>query len=346
MISRLTLKNLRGVVSGAIGDLAPLTLLTGPNNSGKSTILEALLLLGRGTNAATAGTVLSRRGWVGLEGALRFAHDPNQSIELWSQDVAGQWFGTISLSRVVDGGLLDEIRGRSEFEDRIQLTVGMGTTDRSADAVSKVVIGSNGERATLTFAQPVTSDLTAPRVLIDAGGVTSLPELEDAYSAVVDRGEGGEAQLDHLASELDPTRPKLRIMKTGSRSVLHAVRKDGAVPLYFEGDGFKRLVLIACRLAGTTGGLVLLEDPECYLHPAYLGRLAALTLAAVEQGTQIVMTTHSVELMRKLLLPGAPHLDRTALFTVRLREGVLETNRLPGPAASERLHELGEDLRM
>ncbi|RLE62584.1 MAG: hypothetical protein DRJ47_10440, partial [Thermoprotei archaeon] len=43
MIKKVTLRNFRGIAKGEI-DLEPLTILVGPNNSGKTTILEALLL--------------------------------------------------------------------------------------------------------------------------------------------------------------------------------------------------------------------------------------------------------------------------------------------------------------
>ena len=44
LIERLLLEGFRGVKTGEI-QLAPLTILVGPNNSGKTSILEALFLL-------------------------------------------------------------------------------------------------------------------------------------------------------------------------------------------------------------------------------------------------------------------------------------------------------------
>lgn len=43
MITKLRIKNFRGIKEGEI-ELAPLTILLGGNNSGKTTILEALFL--------------------------------------------------------------------------------------------------------------------------------------------------------------------------------------------------------------------------------------------------------------------------------------------------------------
>jgi AAA15 family ATPase/GTPase len=46
MIEMVEIENLRGIVSGRLEGLSPLSILLGVNNSGKSTILEALYLGG------------------------------------------------------------------------------------------------------------------------------------------------------------------------------------------------------------------------------------------------------------------------------------------------------------
>ena len=45
MLSNLEIKNFKGIKEGTIGDLAQVNVLVGRNNSGKSTVLDALLLM-------------------------------------------------------------------------------------------------------------------------------------------------------------------------------------------------------------------------------------------------------------------------------------------------------------
>ena len=45
MLSSLEINNFKGIKSGTISDLAQVNVLVGRNNSGKSTILDALLLM-------------------------------------------------------------------------------------------------------------------------------------------------------------------------------------------------------------------------------------------------------------------------------------------------------------
>ena len=53
MIEQLTFHNLRGIRAGQLDNLGQLNLLVGPNNSGKSTVLEALYLMGVSGREAT-----------------------------------------------------------------------------------------------------------------------------------------------------------------------------------------------------------------------------------------------------------------------------------------------------
>jgi ABC-type phosphate/phosphonate transport system ATPase subunit len=66
VINDLTIKNFRGVQDGKIEGLFPLTVLLGPNNSGKSTCLEALAFACDSDISPTLRIVFHQRGWLGL----------------------------------------------------------------------------------------------------------------------------------------------------------------------------------------------------------------------------------------------------------------------------------------
>ncbi|MFC7260256.1 AAA family ATPase [Streptomyces lutosisoli] len=51
-------------------------------------------------------------------------------------------------------------------------------------------------------------------------------------------------------------------------------------------------IVVAC-LTARPGSLVLLENPEAYLHPQGQTRMAGLAAAAAAQGAQLVVETHS-----------------------------------------------------
>ena len=65
MIEKLEIENYRGIAHGEISGLAPLTILVGPNSSGKSSILEALFLAASTGSGDALALAATRRGWVG-----------------------------------------------------------------------------------------------------------------------------------------------------------------------------------------------------------------------------------------------------------------------------------------
>ena len=74
MIEYIRISNLRGIKTGEVDDLAPLSVVVGPNNSGKSTILEALFIGCSHGEARAAAYAARRRGWRGLSFVSKLAN--------------------------------------------------------------------------------------------------------------------------------------------------------------------------------------------------------------------------------------------------------------------------------
>jgi ABC-type uncharacterized transport system ATPase subunit len=117
----------------------------------------------------------------------------------------------------------------------------------------------------------------------------------------------------------------LRILKSGSDFLLHTFCGDTPpIPAYLAGDGLKRFLELAAAIVDTPNGVVLLEEPEAYQHPRYMTELVALLLSAAKSGTQIILSTHSIELIDLLLhAPEAEGLTYPTVHRLRLVDGKL-----------------------
>ena len=66
LVDEIKIENFRGIRQGTLSALAPLSILVGPNNSGKSTVLESVWVsTGRG-DIRRGVELLKRRAWLGL----------------------------------------------------------------------------------------------------------------------------------------------------------------------------------------------------------------------------------------------------------------------------------------
>ncbi|MGV3721252.1 MAG: AAA family ATPase [Actinomycetota bacterium] len=139
----------------------------------------------------------------------------------------------------------------------------------------------------------------------------------------------------------------LEILTEDDYPIVYLVFEDHAVPVAVAGDGVQALVRTCLELAATPGGIVLLEEPEVHQHPRAIWQTARAIWSAVSRGVQVVLSTHSLDLIDALLSvdaePGA--LDKLALYRVILENGELKSSRLTGFQAAEARSIIEEDLR-
>lgn len=182
--------------------------------------------------------------------------------------------------------------------------------------------------------------------LVDVEAVRAPGALEDAHSRI-DRAR----QLPEVVRALQKSMPgleDLRILKNGPDFILHTFRRGGEppVPAYLAGDGFKRFLELAAAVLDAKGGVVLLEEPEAYQHPRYLSELATLLHLAAKNGAQVILSTHSIELVDLLLhAPEADGLVYPTVHRLRLHEGTLRQTAIPHETAVSARDDLLEDLR-
>lgn len=117
------------------------------------------------------------------------------------------------------------------------------------------------------------------------------------------------------------------------------------MPANLAGDGVPAMLTLAFRLAeARSGSLFLIEEPETCLHPAAIQQVAAALAVAARRGAQVVLTTHSLELIDALV--AVPDLgDQLSLQVLRLRQGTLKVVRWTGEEIRLARTTIEQDLR-
>ncbi len=92
-----------------------------------------------------------------------------------------------------------------------------------------------------------------------------------------------------------------------------------------------------------------MEEPELHQHPSNLCVCARAIVESVRTGNQVVLATHSLELLDYLLaeLDDDERADAAMLSVIRtkLNDGVLTTSCILGQDAAAARLDLEEDLR-
>jgi len=180
--------------------------------------------------------------------------------------------------------------------------------------------------------------------LIDVAEEWGLIPLPDLYSSVI--FQGGSAGIRNMFAEVVDSLDDVRILTEHGSPIVHLVFRTHSVPIALAGDGISCLVRWALELASQPDGVILLEEPEVHQHPATLRLLAQAILAATRRGVQVVLSTHSLELIDSLLAQSDEEdLGRLSLYKLNLKDGELLSARRSGPDVRFAREEIERDLR-
>jgi predicted ATPase len=267
-------------------DLEPFTVLAGPNNSGKSNMLEAITLLRDLELAIDDRPLVNRSRGTGVE--LFHRTDDGTRREHFEIDAEVQ--------------LPD---GRVEWP--LHVKVSQNPTGRSAFDVETSIVHAGrwigdlaGAAAWLRSWIMVNPEPQAMRRGASLDDVQPLAASGANLAAVIgriyERDAGADFALDaqFVIGDLVDIRPILDerrnqwdfdLIVRGDRSFTPALVSDGTLRV---------LALLAALHDPVHRGVVMIEDVENGLHPEYQGRLCERLAARVADGErQAIVTTHS-----------------------------------------------------
>lgn len=342
MLTRIDLRTFKCFESLSL-PLAPLTLLSGANAAGKSSVLQALVLLHQTIREHEWSTRLMLNG------------------------------RTIQLGTVLD--VLDVVHGRHSFGlglldgDRSIQWSFVGERDEMSMAVERVILAGHDvpAPATLRYLIPPGVDalsgglverlLSLSYITAERIGPREVYALEDRQAArvvgprgehtvsVLYRGRDEPVRTPLAIKGVAPTRLRqieahMQRLFPGCSLDVQLVPQANAVTLGLRTSNDTRfhrpvhvgfgltqvLPIIVAALSAATDDILLIENPEVHLHPAGQAQIGALLAEVAASGVQVVIETHSDHVLngiRRSVRAGSIPASDVALHFFRPRgEGV------------------------
>lgn len=328
MYNAIRVTNFRGIQSLAVEDLGRLNLFVGPNNVGKTSLLESLWLLRNPNNPVLTLPLAMTRGFNpvlqspdSLWHTLFFDMDVGQRIAIEADrsdgvseklaiTLANEWIGEIETGN--DQSVTTAAATASGPPQTLLYTYSMDGEPPLVASFS-LGLGRANYRGDPTFAQR--AERASPfSPFLSTRQRPSSEELADRFTKV--RDEQGIAAFVRGLKTLEPRlhdlsigyslvdrQPSLRAHLTGLKTPM---------PVQLLGEGVGRLAEILLATTTARDSVVLVDEIENGLYYRNLETAwEAIDAASQEANVQLFATTHSAEFVQTAIraLPGDSALD-------------------------------------
>jgi energy-coupling factor transporter ATP-binding protein EcfA2 len=384
-LDNVTIDGFRGLRNLRLDDLGLINILVGKNDSGKTSVLEALSILCNPLDLFEWVSMVRRRDFgqmdetrvqslrwcfpqsgqladpdVLFEGGCTMSCDgrfPLRKLRADYKDIVGEPNIDRNIYRLhaevnrlryafPKGGVADIEPGRgAEITHSIEWAEG----EPSGESANHQTVGLQ-----VWEGLPILAKRTRPRrrflhaeTLTPYSYQINRVQVRSQSRLLFDR-DSRSSILD-LIREFDPEIQEIDIVSfRGGRPAIYLNhRRLGPAPLSTFGDGLRRAVLLASTLRTLKdGGLLLIDEMEAGIHVRALQKVFGwLTKAARELGVQIVATTHSLEAVDGVMIPNKDRIDDLATFHLDQREHETRAKRIDGDLLLHLRYEGGLDVR-
>ncbi len=298
MITEITIENFKRFRSSSLRT-ANLTVLTGTNGAGKTSVFHSLLLARQiARNPNRAHVELNGIDTLELGGPediiYREASENTARIEIFDSDHKRSFWTFGSSSSSQSNTLYATIFERHEdysgalikpaphfcylSAERLGPRDVLGT---SASNMMELDVGARGEFVAQVLAHLDRSMVSGGRLVVQQASSSTLLQETEKWLGEIIRPIQIEAQAfpETMVTRLSFKTPGVRSEWTRAPNVGFGI--SYALPI------------IVAALRAKSDGLVLLENPEAHLHPSGQSKIGAFLAQVAADGVQIFLETHS-----------------------------------------------------
>jgi len=325
MMTKIHFENLRCFKDFTIDNLTRLTLISGRNNVGKTTLLEGVFLLLAYRNADVFFKI---NGFRGAESVL----DPKYLWESLFTDMDIE--RKLCICMTDDAGVTRALNLKKEGQLALSAPAGRDAMRPAFQPDSggymlrfEYMQGNQHEIGRFFFSQnALTLNSTNPDGILPKPplGFYIGPNIQITQQSVAEWL--GKIELGNKKEELAK---KLRLLfeeiddiftvpASGMINVFSRLRTGQALPIRAMGDGINKLLHYLSAMIANPGGVFLLDEIDAGFHYSFYTKLWELVATVAQKtGSQVIATTHSYECIGAAA-EGTAKVDASLLTYIRL----------------------------
>lgn len=168
-------------------------------------------------------------------------------------------------------------------------------------------------------------------------------DIEGLYDIVVEKGK-----ILSTIRILTEKMPYISDIRKTEKGIYIYISHKESIPLSSMGDGFITLLKLSFLVSLAEKGVIILEEPEVSLHPAFLDIIAE-EIVNNSDSVQFFISTHSLDFLYSALERAEEKGKLNEINVIRLHrkraEDTILVEILDGREAKRKIDEIGLDLR-
>lgn len=335
-IKNIEIYNFKGLKELKINDMKPINIFIGDNNSGKTTILEAISIFENPFDYMSHLKFLDRK-----HGLSNIKYDNIKQV-FYNSDYDNEICINLTIdqnSNNIDNTCL-KINAKEEevyFED-------------CNEDVTTLTYIFNGEEKEFSIQNNPQKEIRVRKEkfkYLNLGFVSPIDTyMEKSTLSAIDTviKKGKKQTLIELLKIFDSNITDLNYIS--NKELYITTSNRGTLSISSFGDGLKKAIVLIAKAIDAKDGIVLIDELETSIHKDILGKIfKELLINAEKYNTQVISTTHSLEAIRELLINLEQKLDLLALYRLEEFEGKIYATRFSGKKAYKLIIKEGGDLR-
>lgn len=361
MIHSFNIDGFRGIRNLTVHNLNSINLIVGDNNSGKTSVLEALQLLsnpGQVSNlfrvARSRDAILASSGVSLYENVMcLFPHSESRNeINVYAEvgDMSVNCYIHGTQSRIM-------IAPEEALEDTLQHSAMLGESEAdqfvgSIDYLFGTQKGSTPLQLN-TYSKASGAAIEKNNV-VRMAYISPSEHLRSNIVSQIVRNDGYKEICIAALQLFDPDIIDILQLKStvGIRTVDYLKHKSlGNMPLSTFGDGIKKVLVLANAIARAANGVLLIDEVETAIHKKYYDDIFRFIVKACDTfKVQAFITTHSIEAVDGLLATQDYNeqtvMDDISVITIKKENGKSYSRVLSGREVAENRESFGFEVRL
>ena len=338
-LTYLKIHHFKSIEDLELKELSHINIIVGANNSGKTSLLEAMSILGNEDSIKSILNNVSKRSSAYPSSFELFLdifprdQDINKSIKIESTikgltrevNINGNIVRDIDINNDTDNTFLGNINVKVEDETVIDKNI-------SIEENKDIKYLNDYDIIKIVYVTPYDyyrSDL-----------------IESTLENVNDRDK---ENIINLLNIFDPDVVDFKLVKkfnTGRSYIYIDHNVYGTTSLFSFGDSIKKIFTLATAMISAKGGILLVDEIESAIHKNHINKVFnSIIKICKEYKVQLICTTHSLEAIDGIILSLGNQIDLLSCFRIEVYNNKTYYTKFSGDRLKDIRNLLGQDVR-